>query len=169
VPTSHVAIYVHLVWATWERQPLLTPDLAPRVQRLVANKARECGAEVLAIGGVEDHLHLLVRLPATLDVATLVKRIKGGSAYFIAHHLAPGSNFRWQGSYGAFSVGRRQVGAVCAYVARQREHHAANDPIVRWEEGVLARTRTIAEDEPIWDTDGAMGVANGEEAEQSAG
>jgi len=101
VPSSHVAIYVHLIWATWDREPLLTPELASRAQRVVADKARECGAEMLAIGDVENHLHLLVRLPATLDVATFVKRVKGGSAYFIARHLAPGSTFRWQGSYGA--------------------------------------------------------------------
>ncbi len=152
MPSSHVAIYVHLIWATWDREPLLTPELASRAQRVVADKARECGAEMLAIGGVEDHLHLLVRLPATLDVATFVKRVKGGSAYFIARHLAPGSTFRWQGSYGAFSVGRRQVGAVCAYIARQREHHATNDPRIHWEERVLARTRTLGEEAgPIWE------------------
>lgn len=152
MPTSHVAIFVHLVWATWDRQPLLTPELAPRVQRVVADKAQECGATVLAIGGVEDHLHLLVRLPATVTIATLMKQIKGGSAYFIAHHLAPGSNFRWQGSYGAFSIGRQQIGAVCAYIARQREHHATNAPLVHWEERVLARTRMLGEEAgPLWD------------------
>jgi len=152
VPTSHVAIFIHLIWVTWDRQPLLTPELAPRVQRVVADKASDGGAEVLAIGGVEDHLHLLVRLPATVNVATLMKQIKGGSAYFIAQQLTPGSNFRWQGSYGAFSIGRQQIGAVCAYIARQREHHATNDPLVRWEERVLARTRMLGEEAgPIWD------------------
>ena len=152
MPKSHAAIFIHLVWATWGRQPLLTPDFSPRVQRVVVDKAQECGAEVLAIGGVEDHLHLLVRLPTTMNIATLMKQIKGSSAYFVAHQLAPGSNFRWQGSYGAFSVGRQQIGSVCAYIARQREHHAANDPLVRWEEQIFARTRMLGEEaRPTWD------------------
>ena len=71
MPTSRVDIFIHLVWATWDRQPILTDDLAPRVQHVVAKKAQECGAEVLALGGVADHLHLLVRLPAT-DYATIM-------------------------------------------------------------------------------------------------
>lgn len=152
MPKSHVAIFIHFVWATWDRLPLLTPELAPRVHRMIADKARESGVEVLAIGGVEDHMHLLVRLPATANVAALMKQIKGGSAYFIAHQLAPGSNLRWQGSYGAFSIGRQQIGAVCNYIAQQREHHAANDPLIRWEERILARSRTLGEEAgPIWD------------------
>lgn len=86
---------------------MLTPELAPHVHRVIAGKVQDGGAEVVTIGGVEDHVHLLVRLPATVAIAPLMKQIKGGSAYSIAHPLAPGSNFRWQGSYGAFSVGRQ--------------------------------------------------------------
>jgi putative transposase len=164
MPTSRVDVFIHLIWATWDRQPILTDELAPRVQHVVAKKAQECGAEVLAIGGAADHLHLLVRLPPTMAVAELAKQLKGSSAYFVAHRIAPGSGFKWQGSYGAFSIGRRQLPHVCDYIARQREHHDANAAIVRWEEHVLTRTRAIGEgEEDGWDD--TWEESSGEETE----
>lgn len=134
---SRVAVYLHLVWATWDRLPLLTETVGPRVRRAVAAKAVALGAEVLAIGGVEDHIHLLVRLPSTLCVAELVRQAKGVSTHLMTHEVAPGEFFKWQGTYGAFSVSPRQVGQVCDYIARQPEHHAAGGAVVRWEERVF--------------------------------
>ena len=79
--------------------------------------------EVIAIGGVEDHVHLLVRMPATLAPAVLAKQLKGVTS----HHLNRGSGnrpvFRWQGGYGAFSVSRQHVERIRQYVLNQAEHH----------------------------------------------
>ncbi len=122
---NKIAMFVHVVWGTWDRLPLLTPRIAPRVCAAIGAKCEELGAEVVALGGVEDHLHLLVRLPATLAVADLVKHVKGAVL------------FRWQGAYGAFSVGVRDLDQVSAYIRGQREHHAAGSLVTEWElEGV---------------------------------
>jgi REP element-mobilizing transposase RayT len=83
---------------------------------------------------VEDHVHLLVRLPATVAVAKLAQQVKGASAHLITHVIAPDRFFKWQGAYGAFSVSPRDLDAVCAYIHHQREHHAAVSLIAEWEQ-----------------------------------
>jgi len=119
----HIQVYIHLNWATWDRLPLLSDELRPDVYACIQAGCDALGAEVLAIGGTEDHVHLLVRLPTTVSVATLVKQVKGASSHMVTHELIPENGFRWQGAYGAFSVSRSDVSRVCDYIARQEEHH----------------------------------------------
>ena len=131
---THVTVFIHLVWATWDRLPLITPTIENAVYRAIGAKCRELGAEVAAIGGIEDHVHLLVRLPATLTIADLVGQVKGVSAHLVTHKLTSNTEFfKWQGAYGAFSVSLHDVQTICDYIAHQREHHNANTPISAWE------------------------------------
>lgn len=121
MPTSYTRIFVHLVWGTWDRMPLLVGPFRETVYRSVRAECTRVGAELIAIGGVEDHVHLLVRVPASLAVATLVKQLKG-----VSSHMANGTAgcaFRWQGGYGALSVSERAIPRVRDYILRQEEHH----------------------------------------------
>jgi putative transposase len=119
----HTELYLHLVWSTWDRLPLLTPDLIQPVYACIQSECRELKTEVLAIGGTATHVHLLVRIPATLTVACLAKQVKGASSHLVTHRLDPPDGFKWQGAYGAFTVSRSDVPRICAYVLRQEEHH----------------------------------------------
>jgi REP element-mobilizing transposase RayT len=128
------AVYVHLVWATWDRLPLVTDVLQPLVYRAIGAACVELGAEGIALGGVEDHVHLVVHLPATVSVAELLKRVKGSSSHLVTH--TPGHAdilFKWQGAYGAASVSQDGLPAVATYIAHQREHHAAGSLNATWE------------------------------------
>ncbi len=124
--SSPLALYVHLVWGTWERRPLLVKPLETAVHRALVAQCLTLKGEAVAIGGVADHVHLLVRMPATLSVAELVKRLKGTSTHLVTHQLAPDHFFRWQVGYGAVTVSPRHIAQVSTYIARQHEHHAAN-------------------------------------------
>jgi putative transposase len=132
---TRVALFVHLVWGTWDRLPLLLGETKRRVYRCIEATCVELGVEVLALGGVEDHIHLLARLPATLAVADLVKQVKGTSAHLATHEVAPDSFFKWQGGYAAFWVDQRQLEPIREYIAHQREHHRVGSLIPEWEEG----------------------------------
>ncbi|WP_338088083.1 transposase [Longimicrobium terrae] len=110
------------MWATWDRAPLITPDLEERLYDVMQHHASRMGARVIAIGGVEDHVHMLVRIPATLAVADLVGRIKGGSSHFAAQVL--GRDFKWQGGYAAYSISPSAVPHVRDYVLAQKQRHA---------------------------------------------
>lgn len=116
-------LYVHVVWATWDRRPLITQEVEAIVYPTLQAEARKAGGEALAIGGVEDHVHVLLRLPTTIAVAELVKRLKGVSSHVVTDRPNAPDFFKWQGAYGAFSVSRWDVRRVQAYVQRQPEHH----------------------------------------------
>jgi putative transposase len=134
VRRAGVAVFVHLVWATWDRLPFLTPEVEREVHRAIGAECDELGAQVVAIGGVEDHVHLLARLPATLSIADLVKHAKGASSHLVTHGLGPGQVFKWQGAYGAVSVSPHEVSQVSDYIARQKEHHATGSLKAEWEQ-----------------------------------
>ena len=128
------ASYIHIVWATWDRLPLHSGAFEQRIHRAIAAKCAALGADVIALGGVDDHVHLLVALPATLSPAEHVRQVKGASSHLATHEAHPsGAFFKWQGAYGAVSVGPDALPAVSAYIAHQREHHAANTLHLEWE------------------------------------
>jgi putative transposase len=116
-------IYIHLVWSTWNREPLITNDVTERLYAAVAKRCIQNKCNPIAIGGIEDHLHLLVRLNPAIAVADLVKDVKGSTSHLMNHEIRPEANFRWQGAYGAFSIRKDEVDQVKAYVLGQAEHH----------------------------------------------
>ncbi|HQE92269.1 MAG TPA: transposase [Anaerolineae bacterium] len=88
---------------------------------------------VLALNGTADHVHLLGTIPATLTIADLLKQIKGVSSHFVNETLSP-PPFKWQGSYGAFTVSRWDVDKIKRYIKRQKEHHRTRELVQEFEE-----------------------------------
>ncbi len=130
--------------AAWDRLPLLTDEITPAVYRAIGAKCEELRAEVIAIGGVEDHIHLLVKLPATITVADLVKQIKGATSHLANFQLPDGGSFRWQGSYAAFSVESERIPTLVKYIAHQRTHHLSNTTVPTWETSAQDHARNPA-------------------------
>lgn len=130
----YTQLYLHCVWATWDRWPLVVPQVEQAVYSAILAKCRALTCEPVAIGGMPDHVHLLVRLSTTLAVADLVKGVKGASSHLISHETAPAEYFKWQGSYGAFTVGKDAVERVRHYIERQREYHVGGQIVPDWEQ-----------------------------------
>jgi putative transposase len=96
----------------------------PRLYAYVAHKAGELGVFLYALGGTEDHMHIVPAIPPKHSVAWVVKMLKGASAHFVNTELRPpGLYFAWQRGYGSLTVGERQRAAAIDYVLRQKEHH----------------------------------------------
>ena len=121
--TPYTQIYLHFTWATWDRHPFLNEAVRPRVYDCIQAECGRLGADVIAIGGIEDHVHVLARLPATIAPAELVKRMKGVSSHLVNHDVRPPFFFKWQGAYGAFTLAKRDVPMIRDYILRQEEHH----------------------------------------------
>lgn len=123
-------LFVHLVWSTWDREPVLTPEVQEWLWSMLGDEARRSGCAWSVVGGVEDHVHVLCAFPTTLAVATLVQQLKGASARFAA---ARGAGLHWKRGYAAFSVSPGAVGTVEAYVRNQAAHHRLGSVDHAWE------------------------------------
>jgi REP element-mobilizing transposase RayT len=130
-------LYLHCVWATWDRLPLITPEIEGPIYSAIRAKCHEVKCQEVAIGGMPDHVHLLVRLHTTVAIADLLKEVKGASSHLVTHQVMPGQFFKWQGAYGAFTVSKDNVPTVKAYIERQKEHHAQDDLWVDWEQTMV--------------------------------
>ena len=128
-------LYYHLVWATKEREPLINSDREVELYPYIIAKADALGCIVHAIGGVEDHIHLVVSIPPTLAIADFVKRIKGSSAHFLNQALSASlDKFGWQEGYGVFSLGGKQLEQAVDYVKNQKAHHSNGTAIASLEQ-----------------------------------
>ena len=130
---SHVEIYLHFVWATWDRHPLIEPEWERDLWRKIRVEATDQNCRVLALGGTADHVHLLVQFHSMLTVANFVQQTKGPSSRFVNEVIQPESQFKWQGAYGAFSVGHDEVPGIIEYIKHQKSHHANHSLLERYE------------------------------------
>src|SRR5213592_1645265 len=120
---SYVSAYFHCVFSTKERRPHITPARGERLWPFLGGIARKNKMKAVEIGGVEDHVHLLLSLPSTLAIAKAVQLVKGKSSKWIHETFAGMPHFAWQEGYGAFSIGISQTNTTIAYIQNQREHH----------------------------------------------
>ena len=120
---SYISCLMHCVFSTSQRQKFISQDLQRRLWPFMGGIARENNWKTLAIGGVEDHVHLLLSLPATTPIAKAIQVIKGGSSKWVHENFPERRDFAWQEGYGAFSVGVSQIEATVHYIQTQREHH----------------------------------------------
>ncbi|MCB0079191.1 MAG: IS200/IS605 family transposase [Anaerolineales bacterium] len=130
---NHLELYVHFVWGTWDRQPIITTDIERPLYRAIQERAQWLGCEVLALNGMEDHTHLLLSFTSRVTMAEIMKEVKGGSSNAINKMADRPYDFKWQGGYGAFTVSKRQLPQVIRYVEKQKAHHAANQLYMLYE------------------------------------
>ena len=116
--------YLHFVWSTRQRAPLLVDSLEKAVYSYIVRVCEDDGCELLAIGGMSDHVHLLVNFSNTCTVAAFVQHVKGGSSRLINKTLAPDANFAWQKGYAVFSIRKGDIGATRAYILDQKNRHS---------------------------------------------
>ncbi len=114
-------LFYHLIWATRDRLPLIAPERRLEVHRTLADMARKDGIMVHAVGGIEDHVHLVVSIPPAMSIAAAIGRIKGRSSHVL--NLQFDGGFGWQGEYGVVSFSERDLPGVVAYVENQVRHH----------------------------------------------
>jgi REP element-mobilizing transposase RayT len=121
--STYTALHYHVIFSTKNRKRWITPDIEGRIWAYLGGIARQNDMVLLIIGGIEDHVHLLVALPPTLSVSEALKRIKGGSSGWVKETFATCKDFGWQDGYAAFTVSKSQVPEVEEYIRKQREHH----------------------------------------------
>lgn len=122
---GYYRLFYHFVWGTRDKEPLLVGDIEQFAYALIRQKCRENQCILAAIGGIENHVHLLVSLPRTMCIAEFVKSVKGASAHLLnVKYGSPTWGFKWQGGYGVQTVSPAHVSVVRRYIENQKHHHA---------------------------------------------
>jgi REP element-mobilizing transposase RayT len=127
MPSAFTQNFYHTVFSTKHRANLITPDLEQRLYPFVGGILRDLRCTLLAINGMPDHVHLLVRYRADLSHSEMLQQIKGRSSKWINETWPRDGHFAWQEGYGGFTVSKSVVPDVEAYIARQKEHHKRQD------------------------------------------
>ncbi|HWW01839.1 MAG TPA: IS200/IS605 family transposase [Candidatus Acidoferrum sp.] len=120
---SYVSSYYHCVFSTKERRPLIPTALQERLWPFLGGIARQNGMKALEIGGVVDHVHILLSLPSALSIAKALQLIKGGSSKWVHETFQEHRLFGWQAKYGAFAVSVSLLDKTSQYIRDQAEHH----------------------------------------------
>jgi len=122
MPHSHICCLVHVVFGTADRRPLIREAMRERLHAYMGGIARANGMAALAVGGVADHVHVLLSLSRTTSVSKAVQLLKAGSSKWMNEQSSAG-RFAWQEGFGAFSIGLSQKHRTMAYIRAQAEHH----------------------------------------------
>jgi putative transposase len=118
-------INLHLIWHTKANAPVLVDGIETSVHRFLRDRAvKKGGLYFHEIGGIEDHVHLVISVPPTLLISDCVGEMKGSSSYYVNHRITNRHVLDWQTGYGVVSFGTRDLPWVINYVRRQRQHHA---------------------------------------------
>jgi REP element-mobilizing transposase RayT len=118
-----VKVWIHFVWSTKNRQPLLSDEIRPKVFRHIRHNAGEKGIFIDFIGGYVDHVHCLVSLGTDQTIEKIIQLIKGESSFWINRNKLCEEKFEWQDEYFAVSVSESVIDKVRDYIKRQEEHH----------------------------------------------
>ena len=125
-------LLIHCVFATKNRMPTIPENMQSRLWAYLGGIARTNGMKALAVGGVADHAHALLSLPATIALAKAIQLLKSGSSKWM-HEQTSSRRFDWQEGYGAFSIGASQVAATIRYIENQPRHHKKISAEEEWE------------------------------------
>jgi REP element-mobilizing transposase RayT len=121
---SLVKNYVHIVFSTKYRQPLIYPPYEDELHSYLGGICKSMDCQPIKIGGYTDHVHMLCRLSQKIALMKLLEEVKSHSSKWMKTKDRSLSNFYWQNGYGAFSVNPAEADVVIAYIANQHAHYS---------------------------------------------
>jgi len=119
-------LFYHIVWGTKYRLPLISDANRSPIYGAITAKVNQLGGMVLAIGGIEDHVHLLTTVPLSFTLPEFVGQIKGNASYIASHLPDAQQKFGWQTEYGVMTISELHLEYVGKYIQNQETHHAMN-------------------------------------------
>jgi putative transposase len=137
---SYSEINLHMTWHTKSSLPLIEPEIETKLHAVLRHKILITGGAYFhAVGGTENHVHLVVSIEPELSISDLIGQLKGSSSYYI-NKLVDRKLLEWQRGYGVVSFGTRDLPWVVNYVLNQKEHHRKGATFERLEKRVFGLT-----------------------------
>lgn len=124
MPGTFHNIHIHYVFSTKYRYHTILPEYEKRLWSYLIGIGDNKDTPVIAVGGVSDHIHMLVAIPPTITISKAIQELKGCSSKWMNDtFFSTTRNFRWQSGYGAFAVSNSKLGNLIQYIHDQKEHH----------------------------------------------
>jgi REP element-mobilizing transposase RayT len=122
MPSTYLGLYYHIVFATKDREPAIRSEWREKLHAYFVGTVVGLEGRILAIGGIADHMHLLVELKATHRLSDFMREVKRASSVWV-HETIDVPSFAWQEGYAALTVSASNLDAVRQYIENQDEHH----------------------------------------------
>jgi putative transposase len=147
---SLVKNYVHIVFSTKYRQPLIHEPVESELHAYLGGVCNDLDCHVLNVGGYTDHIHILCMLSKKIALMTLLEEVKKRSSKWIKTKGGAYKNFYWQDGYGAFSVNPAEIDVVKNYISNQHAHHNKKDFKAEYR-GFLKKYNVEYDEKYVWD------------------
>ncbi len=131
----------HLVWSTKNREPFIKKEFRKQLYAFIGDQAKRRNWHLLAIGGISDHLHLLIQKDPKFAIWEVVCKIKSNSSRFMRKNFS--ENFAWQEGYSVFTIDRFSVARIKKYILKQEEHHKQKEFSFEREMGLMLDRNNI--------------------------
>lgn len=123
MPKTYCSVWLHIIWSTKLRKPSLFRSFRFDLFNYLKSYASKKDITLDIVNGVEDHIHLLIRLKTTQSISEVVNLLKGASSRWINVNSDFEDKFQWQNGYGIFSISERDIPKVRNYIYNQEKHH----------------------------------------------
>jgi putative transposase len=123
MPSTYTNLLYHIVFSTKDRRPFINKQLRAELHPYIGGIILDAGGKPIEVGGVDDHVHILAKLPATIAVADALRLIKANTSKWVGERPDLARTFAWQTGYAAFTVSKSQVVVVRKYIRNQEQHH----------------------------------------------
>ena len=120
---SYSQIWVHAVWATKNRRPLIHSNMEHKLFNFLKEELKKMGCMVSIVNGMPDHVHFLFGINPQISITDIIKQIKGSSSFFVNKNKLISEKFIWQRGFGVFGVSHSSVDKVYYYILNQKQHH----------------------------------------------
>jgi putative transposase len=116
-------VWIHAIWSTKEREPLIDFSVENKIYPFIYDEFRELGCPLRIVSGMPDHIHCLFLLNPQKSLSEVIKQVKGSSSHFVNHDNIISQKFAWQTGYAGYSISESIVERVFQYIKNQKEHH----------------------------------------------
>jgi putative transposase len=121
--TTFTRILIHFIFSTKNREPLISPDIEPKLHAYMRGICKNLESPVLAMNGTADHVHMLVSMSKKIAITDLMETVKKESSIWIKKQDREFAEFYWQEGYAGLSIGESAIEQVTKYITKQKEHH----------------------------------------------
>jgi len=150
MPQSLTKVYIHLVFSTKHRKPLIDDAIQEELFAYIGSICQSLECSPVRVGGYLDHVHILCILSKKVTLIKLLEEVKKHSSKWIKTKGDPYRDFYWQDGYGAFSVNPSQVDIVARYIQNQKEHHRKRGFQSEFR-AILHKYRVEFDERYVWD------------------